>query len=351
MKINSEVIGEVDSRDVSKITMTNANGLVISTLTLGATLQAFLLPTDRGDLKNIVLGFDNYEDYNQNSLRACQSVGRVAGRIGGASYTYKGVRYNLPKNEGENCLHGGPKGMQVQNWDYTTHVDDDYVETRFVKKLYSHVDGFPGDLSVSIIYRLDNANRLTIRFEAFDVTETTVFNPTNHVYLNLSDKQDLSTHTLQIHSDQYLALASDLIPTGDKITVDQSYYDFRNATDLLPRIEANNGFDDAFVVADEKSDQLKAIATLQDKESGDGITLFSNRNGLVIYTMDIIEGNISFARDKGQQAKGREALAMEAQTLPDAVNHKGFGNIILEKGQQATYEIGFQYFNAKTLSK
>lgn len=115
---------------------------------------------------------------------------------------------------------------------------------------------------------------------------------------------------------------------------------------MLPRIEANNGFDDAFVVGGGTCDHVKEVAILHDKESGDGIEIFSNRNGLVIFTMDDIEDNIYFARDKGKMAKGREAIAMEAQTLPDAVNHKGFGDIILDKGHSVNYEIGFQYFNS-----
>ena len=346
MKISCEIIGKVDSGDVSKISMENNNGVVISTLTTGATLQEFLVPTETGALKNIVLGFSDYEDYYKNNLCACQSIGRVAGRIGKASYTHNMVLYSLPKNEGENCLHGGPKGMQVQNWNYVTNLTEEYVETKFVRRLYSSVDGFPGDMSVSITYRLNNSNRLSIFFEAFDVTESTVFNPTNHVYFNLSDKQDLSTHELKIYSDYHLELDSELIPTGQKINVDGTNYDFRKTTDLLPRIEANNGFDDAFVVGGETCDHVKEVAILLDKESGDGIEIFSNRNGLVIYTMDIIEDNIYFARDQGTIAKGREAIAMEAQTLPDAVNHTDFGDIILEEGHSVSYEIGFQYFNS-----
>ena len=54
-----------------------------------------------------------------------------------------------------------------------------------------------------------------------------VFNPTNHVYFNLSDKQDLSSHELQIYSDYRLELDSELIPTGQKINVDGTNYDFR----------------------------------------------------------------------------------------------------------------------------
>ena len=155
MKINCEIIGKVDSGDVSKISMENNNGVVISTLTTGATLQEFLVPTETGALKNIVLGFSDYEDYYKNNLCACQSIGRVAGRIGKASYTHNMVLYSLPKNEGENCLHGGPKGMQVQNWNYVTNLNDEYVETKFIRRLYSSVDGFPGDVTVSISYRLN----------------------------------------------------------------------------------------------------------------------------------------------------------------------------------------------------
>ena len=146
MKISCEIIGKVDSGDVSKITMENDNGVVISTLTTGATLQEFLVPTETGALKNIVLGFSDYEDYYKNNLCACQSIGRVAGRIGKASYTHNMVLYSLPKNEGENCLHGGPKGMQVQNWNYVTNLTEEYVETKFVRRLYS-------DLTTAIAYQ------------------------------------------------------------------------------------------------------------------------------------------------------------------------------------------------------
>ena len=115
----------------SKISMENNNGVVIPHSPTGATLQEFLVPTETGALKNIVLGFSDYEDYYKNNLCACQSIGRVAGRIGKASYTHNMVLYSLPKNEGENCLHGGPKGMQVQNWNYVTNLNDEYVETKF----------------------------------------------------------------------------------------------------------------------------------------------------------------------------------------------------------------------------
>ena len=94
MKISCEIIGKVDSGDVSKISMENNNGVVISTLTTGATLQEFLVPTETGALKNIVLGFSDYEDYYKNNLCACQSIGRVAGRIGKASYTHNMVLLN-----------------------------------------------------------------------------------------------------------------------------------------------------------------------------------------------------------------------------------------------------------------
>ena len=61
---------------------------------------------------------------------------------------------------------------------------------------------------------------------------------------------------------------------------------------------------------------MKEVAVLHDKESGDGIEIFSNRNGLVIYTMDIIEDNIYFARDRGTIAKGREAIAIGSSNTP-----------------------------------
>lgn len=329
---------------VTKVTLVNDNGVSISCLTMGATWQEFSVPQADGSKKNLLLSFDKPADYYANGLCTCQSIGRVAGRIKDGRFKLDGKEIQLPQNEKGNCLHGGAHGFNHTNWKYTTSRNDSSVSVIFQQKIRQAIDGFPGDILATVIYTLDNSNRVTIAYSALGGEVDTLFNPTCHVYFNLSNRQDLSTHSLQINSDGYLETDDELIPTGRVKDVEASPYDFRKMKNLQVAIAENHGFDDVFVV-NGPGKATMPIAVLRDDESGDQVTIDSDRNGLVMYTMHEIEPGIYFSRDNGKEAIGGEGIALEAQTLPDAINQANFGDIVLPRQGKKTYRIQFAYDN------
>lgn len=344
MTFETSVLEVIDGKEIEKISLINKNGVKASFLTLGATWQEFLVPTESGEMKNLLLGFDKPSDYGKNTLYAAQTIGRVAGRIGKAQATIDGVTYQLPVNNNENILHGGPKGFHSHIWDYEVEEGADFVAVHFSYRAKEEVDGFPGDMDVVVTFTLTDDNRLRITFTGKNATKTTLFNPTTHPYFNLSAYQDLHSHHLTVDADYVLEVSDELIPSGRFLDVTGTAYDFRQGQNLSAAISQNNGFDDAWVV---NGGAEKPIVVLRDEESGDQLSIFSERQGVVIYTMNSLEDGVYFARDKGALGRAQEGVAIEPQDLPDAVNHDNFNQVFLKPNEEKTYEIIFAYENVK----
>lgn len=342
MNIKTQVVQVIDGQEVTQIQLFNDRHVGASFLTLGATWQEFFLPDGRGASKNVLIGFDKPSTYVSDPLCAGQSIGRVAGRIDGGKFSLDGVDYQLPKNENGNCLHGGPQGFQKQIWDYRLEEGQEVVRVIMTYRAKESCDGFPGDMTVRVCFSLDNHNRLTIQYDGFDASQPTIFNPTNHVYFNLSHQQDLSTHELTLFSDSYLETRYDLVPTGKMIEVTDTVYDFRQAKNLNEAIIEAGGFDDVFLV---EPSLATPQGVLKEKSSGDVIAFYSDRPAWVMYTMGGIPSTIYPSRDKGQSAKEFEAIALEAQCPPDAINHDNFGDIILRPNEIKSTRIVFEYRN------
>ena len=346
MEVIENNIGRYKGCDVVALTLKNDQGVEVVILTTGATIQHFYVPQPDGNKKDLVLGFDNFEAYYRNSYCMGQTIGRVAGRISGEPVFLEDYVYHLPKNEGEHTLHGGLEGLQHQNWDYLILNDGpEYIEVKLSLHQLEEQDQFPGDMDVEVSYRLDNTNQLSLTFSGKAIRHSTLFNPTNHLYFNLSQHPDLRSHRLEIAADQYLELDQSLLPTGQLLDVSNTTYDFRLGRNLGERIASHGGLDDVFVVSDPADSRLKVIAKLNDEESGDTITVLSDRAGLVIYTLNEVNSDLYLSRDKGKPALVHAGVAMEAQSLPDAIHRPNFGDITLSENQEKTYHIVFQYDN------
>ncbi len=342
MDIFRSVVENFKGHVVTKIRLVNDGGTEISCLTMGATWNEFLVPTGTDDKQNMLLNFDSVHEYYENTLCCCQSIGRVAGRIKNGQFTLNGKEYQLPTNENGNTLHGGDHGYRFLNWGYTTSRGQNSVSVIFQKHIKEGVDGFPGNYLATIIYTLDNANRVTLSYSALNGEQDTIFNPTCHAYFNLSDRNDLSTHSLMINSNEHLQTDDELIPTGRVLPVDNTPYDFRKTKSLQEAINENHGFDDAFVV-NGPGMGTKPVAVLRDNKSGRQITVKSEGTGLVMYTMPEVQKGVKFARDGGADAIPGEGIALEAQQLPDAINNENFGDIVLRRNKKRTYHISFEF--------
>lgn len=340
MEVKQEIVETINGQKVEKYTIINDNGVQVGLLTLGATWQEFLVPDDKGGQKNLIIGFDKPSDYLKNPLCAGQSIGRVAGRINQGKVNLDGKEIQLPQNEKGNTLHGGPQGFHQQIWTALIESGQNALSVVMTYDAKEEIDHFPGDMQVEVRFTLDNANRFTIVYTGKNATKTTLFNPTNHVYFNLGNRQDLSQHTFTLAADRYLETRDDLIPTGKFIDVAGTAYDFQTWQNLGEAIADTGGLDDAFLV---NASLDKPCGELKDEESGDSVHLYSDRDAWVVYSMGGIPEGIYPARDKGKMAKEFEALALEAQFLPDAINHDGFGDIVLPANTEKTYTIAFEY--------
>ena len=342
MDIFRSVIENYEGHVVTKIRLVNDSGAEISCLTMGATWNEFLVPSEDGDKQNILLGFDTARQYYENSLCCCQSIGRVAGRIKDGQFEIDGKKYQVPTNENGNTLHGGPQGYRFLNWGYTTSRGTNSVSVLFQKHIKETRDGFPGNYLATVVYTLDNNNKVTISYSALNGEHDTLFNPTCHTYFNLSDKRDLSTHSLMVNSHEYLETDDETIPTGRVLQVDDTPYDFRKFKNLKEADDENGGFDDAFVV-NGPGMATKPTAVLRDNESRRQVTIESEGTGLVMYTMPEIDSGIQLSRDGGMDARPGEGVALEAQQLPDAINHENFGDVVLKRNEKKTYHISFAF--------
>ncbi|MTV82801.1 aldose epimerase family protein [Secundilactobacillus folii] len=332
MQITSDIFGQHGDQNIDRYTITNAAGNFIQVSTLGATWVGFTV-----NQHPLIVSFKDLAHYDSPaSYSLCKSIGRVAGRITKATATIEGKEYHFDANENDNTLHGGPHGFSELVWHAEQSIRDHDASITFSRHIPSSEDHFPGDLDARITYSFNDDNEVSINFSAAS-TETTLFNPTCHVYWNLTEGQkSLDTQLLQINSKRRLELASDKVPTGNFTDLAQTGYDFEQTRDIpsaLKDIKSQTGkveIDDAYEVTPSAD---KPIATLSDSDSNRHVDIFSDRNGLVVFTANPFD-----------QSQPYNALATEAQTLPDAINHDGFGDIELKQGDLKSYTIRYKYY-------
>ncbi|MCF6166487.1 Aldose 1-epimerase [Furfurilactobacillus rossiae] len=347
MNFSQQPFGKLsDGRSVDQLILSNDNQVSLRVLTLGATWQGFDVP-DGNNRKNLLISYDQLKDYEATPFYVCKTVGRVAGRIGQATYDIDGTSYHSDQNENKNTLHGGLHGFSDRVWRVVGHQEtSDTVSVTLGISVQGSEDNFPGDMDVLVTYSLTNANRATWSITG-TATAKTLFNPTLHTYFNVTDNEALTTQQLHINGKQRVLLNSEKVPTGELSDATGTAYDFSKTgtvTDHLAQLKEENGgkeFDDAYRV---NGDEHTPIATVSDPASGRAVDLYSSRNGLVIFTAD----PLAYDKDEAYQASHPyTALAMEAQWLPDAIHHDGFGDVVLPANAPQTYSISYQYREMK----
>ncbi len=335
MQAKKELFDNYNDQDIQKFTLTNDNGVSISVITLGATWQAFDFPDKNGHSANVLLSQATSKQIMANQY-FCQAIGRTAGRITNGTFSINGKEYHVDQNEGTTTLHGGPHGFNTQIWNGS--IDDNQIVME--KHIASADDSFPGNLDVKITWTLNDDNTATVTYTAKSDADT-LFNPTQHAYFNLGDTDNVYDQSLTIDADKYLELNSDKTPSGKMVNVAGSAYDFRNGQNIKSGIDdmkasVGHTYDEVYVINDHPADQ--PIATLADPTSGRKVHIFSNRNALVVFTPDDLNG-VTFERGAGVPHMG---IALEAQNLPDTPNHEGFGSVLLPAGEEKRYSISYQ---------
>ncbi len=333
--------------DITLYTLTNSSGAQVVLSSLGAGINKIIVPDKNGKMADVILGYENPCDYDNDGPCSGKTPGRYANRIKHGRITVEGKEYSLPVNNGPNHLHGGPEGFQNKIWD-SSIVGDSVVFTRVSP---DGEMGYPGQLKATVTYTWDDNNQLTIGYEA--VTDAPTFvNLTNHAYFNLSghDAGSVLNHLLRLNCSRYLPTDPSEAPLGNIDPVAGTPMDFtspkaigRDINEDFEALKIGKGYDHCYVVDGWEKGRLSEVATLTDPVSGRTLTISSTQPGAQVYTGNWLTG--SPKGKGGVEYHDYDLVAIECQGFPDAPNQPAFPSQLLTLGetyrQTIIYRFGF----------
>ncbi|HZG73373.1 MAG TPA: aldose epimerase family protein [Chondromyces sp.] len=315
--------------------LTNDNGMEVHILNFGGIITKIVVPDKEGKLENVVLGYKHYQDYESDASFFGAIIGRVAGRIQNSSFLLGGTKYALLPNEGENHLHGGTYGFHRIIWDSEPFQSDDTVGIKLTYFSSDGEGGYPGNIKAAVSYTLNQKNQLSIDYSA-TTDQTTVLTMTNHSYFNLSGnlRDTIHNHYVTIDSGCFVELDQHLMPTGRRLNVDRSTFDFRYGrrlgdgieSDSLQNLIAKNGYDHYFLFDQNKYENV----IVKEESSGRVLTITTDQPGMVMYTSNNLTEGLQLTEGPSKKHLG---VCFETQASPASLHHEGFPSIILEKDE------------------
>lgn len=328
-----------DGQPVDLYTLTNKNGMEATITTFGGTVVSLKVPDHQGKFDDVVLGYDKVEDYEAGKNYFGAIIGRYGNRIGHAKFSIGKSTYTLAANNGENTLHGGLVGFNKRVWtakDVSSPAGPALELTYLSKDME---EGFPGNLSVKVVYTLTEANSLKIDYSATTDKETVV-NLTNHSYFNLRGQGngDILGHHLMLHADKFTPVDAGLIPTGELRPVKGTPFDFSAPTAIGKHIDQDDeqiklggGYDHNFVLTRGiKNGDLALAAVVHEPTTGRVMQVWTTEPGVQFYTGNFLDG--TGTGKGGKPYARRTAFCLETQHFPDSPNHPAFPTTLLKPG-------------------
>jgi aldose 1-epimerase len=346
MSITSQPFGETaEGTPIERYMLMNANGLEAAIMTYGGTLLALRVPDRAGEFGDIVLGFETLERYLADHPFFGALVGRFCNRIAGAQFTLNGTTYPLARNDGPNHLHGGPHGFHRAIWRASERPSDEgpSLELHYLSR--DGEEGYPGNLSVDVVYTLTDQNALRIDYSA-TTDRDTVINLTNHAYFNLTGG-DILSHELALDGTRFLPIDETLIPIGELRSVQDTPMDFTTSTAIGDRIASDDeqvrcghGYDHTWVL-DKPADALGHAARVYAPGSGRVLDVFTTAPGVQFYSGNMLDGSLA---GKGGTIYARNSgLCLETQHFPDSPNQPQFPSTVLRPGETYRQSTIFQF--------
>lgn len=315
---------------VERYLLTNRNGMKVTVINYGATITSVEVPDRNGEFANVTLGFDKLRDYQERSPYFGCICGRYANRIALGKFTLDGIEYQLATNNGPHHLHGGERGFDRQVWRGTAFTRDDEAGVSLTLVSPDGEEGYPGELTTTVVYTLTNDNELKIDYTAHVTGKATVLNLTNHCYWNLggAGSGDVLGHELMLACDHYLPVDDMFIPTGELKPVAGTPMDFTQPRAIGARIaEVMGGYDHCYVV-NRQDDALVLAARLRDPRSGRVMEVRTTEPGIQLYTGNFLDGS-KFSGGFNKHA----GVCLECQHFPDSPNRPEFPSVVLEPQQ------------------
>lgn len=323
---------QYEGKTVELFKMTNKNGMTVKVTNYGASLTFVSAPDKNGVFEPVVLGLDSLQYYWGRQPKLGATVGRFANRIKNAEFSLDNEIYHLDKNNKGHSIHGGIKGFNLQVF----KTDTSYVvkDTAVIVFKYLSPDsegGFPGNLSLSLAYKLTNDNEVILDYEA-STDKPTVVNLTNHSYFNLTGcRAPILNHYYMIEGDSITSVDTMGIPTGELMPVAGTEYDFRTLQSARQRIEElNKGYDINYKL-NKQPGTLALAATVVEPTSGRVLKAYTTEPGMQFY---IPAANLDYLKGQGRRVYGKYyGFCLEMQHFPDSPHHAHFPPTILRPGE------------------
>lgn len=339
MGVTARKFGELTSgEEITLYHLENASGAYAEVMDFGAILVKLCVPDGDGKLTDVVLGYDDVQQYEVNGCFFGAIIGRNGNRIAGARFSIYGKEYQLAKNENENNLHSGPNGFEKKIWT-VKNIDQEKNAVTFSRISPDGENGFPGEFQVSVTYEFTADNSLQITYNGI-CDQATVANMTNHSYFNLSGEGSgtvLDTY-LTIHAKNYNPVDEVSIPTGEYSAVEGTPMDFNKAKRIGDEINADfqqlkftGGYDHNYVTENYAKGSRRVIASAYHEKSGITMDVISDCPCVQFYAGNFVLGEKG---KNGHTYNKREGFCLETQVEPNAVNEENFHSPILEAGER-----------------
>lgn len=337
----------VNGVEITLFTLRNKNGHVAQFTNYGARWLSMWTPDKSNQWADVVLGFESLDGYlNAKEKYHGAIVGRVCGRIHGGTFELGGINYQLATNDlfGKpirNHLHGGFDGFSFRVWQGQVSMNNEGEEELALTLVSKDgEEGYPGNLKVTVRYTLGNDNSIRINYSAH-TDKVTIVNLTNHAYFNLHGDaaKDVLSHFVRIYSTNSVECGDELIPTGHIISIKDTPLDFIHPQTIGSRINESfsgqlfpgKGYAVSYVL-NESNKALRLAATLEEKENGRIMEVYTDQPGIQFYNAWLFDG--TDIGKNGQRYVSSSGLALEAQGFPDAPNQSQFPSITLFPGEE-----------------
>ncbi len=334
--MNRTIFGKTrEGNEVYKYTIENSRGMQAVVTDFGAAVVDLLVPDKEGAFRDVSLGYETVQDYENAGTYFGATVAPYANRIANSELTIEGVTYKLDANENENNLHSGSQTLSKKVWDVKECTGNKIVFSYDNPHL---AQGFPGNTRCEVAYEVNEENQLCISYYGLS-DKTTVLNMTNHTYFNLNgwDSGNVCEHQLMIKASGYTPVqSSESIPTGVVEPVEGTPFDFRVAKTIGKEIGASHeqllfakGYDHNYAL-DKECEGVEKVAEAYSAQSGIVMEVFTDCVGLQLYTGNFLDGQVG---KKGHVHKQYEGFCLETQYFPNAANEPNFKTPLTKAGE------------------
>ncbi len=335
----------IDGKQVTLFTLKNQNGIQVQITNYGGRIVSIVTPDKDGKLADVAMGYSTVDEYTKDIMNQSGIIGRFGNRICKGKFSLNGDNYTLAINNPPNSLHGGPDGFNRKVWD---------AEQEGNKLVMNYIspdmeEGYPGELTVKVVYELSENNELSMVYEA-TTTKPTIVNLTNHTYYNLRGDGDTTIldHTLQMMASFYIPVDSTLIPTGEIASVENTPFDFRAGKMIGKEIKNQNqqltyglGYDHNWVL-DKTAGELALALKLSEATTGRVMEIYTTEPGMQFYCGNFMDGTVT--GKSGQKYQYRSAVALEPQHFPDSPNRANFPSTVLNPGEKYYHKSVLKFY-------